>query len=85
MSTNELYTIVVAIFIDNCKMLFKYRYQTNTANTMLATIVNIQPKDTAGSGGETRESMVYRLADDFLSKLPADYISHEVIVNLIEI
>lgn len=55
-----------------------YRYQTNTANSMLATIVNIQPKDTAGSGGETRETMVYRLADEFLSKLPADYVPHEV-------
>jgi len=49
---------------------------------MLATIVNIQPKDSGGGGGggggETRESVVYQLADDMLSKLPADYTQHEV-------
>ena len=53
-------------------------YQTNMVNEMLATIVSIQPKDSGGSGGETRESVVYRLADDMLSKLPADYVQHEV-------
>ncbi|ELU05307.1 hypothetical protein CAPTEDRAFT_162628 [Capitella teleta] len=52
--------------------------QTNTANTMLTTIVSIQPKDSGGSGGETRESVVYRLADDMLDKLPPDYVAHEV-------
>ena len=53
-------------------------YSTNTANTMLSTIVSIQPKDAGGSGGETRESVVYRLADDMLEKLPPNYKSHEV-------
>lgn len=53
-------------------------YQTNMVNEMLATIVSIQPKDSGGSGGETRESVVYRLADDVLGKLPADYVQHEV-------
>lgn len=48
------------------------------ANTMLETIVNIQPKDAGGGGGETRESIVYRLADDMLEKLPEDYIQFEV-------
>ena len=54
-------------------------YQTNVVNKMLATIVSIQPKDSGGSGGETRESVVYRLADDMLSKLPTDYVQHEVL------
>ena len=54
------------------------RYSTTTANTMLTTIVSIQPKDSSGSGGETRESVVYRLADDMLEKLPADFVEHEV-------
>lgn len=45
---------------------------------MLVTIVNIQPKDSGGGGGETREMIVYRLADDMLDKLPEDYIPYEV-------
>jgi len=45
---------------------------------MLESIVNIQPKDAGGGGGETRESVVYKLADDMLDKLPDDYIPHEV-------
>ncbi|UYV82972.1 DNAH8 [Cordylochernes scorpioides] len=53
-------------------------YQTNTANSVLDTIISIQPKDSASGGGETRESVVYRLAEDMLSKLPRDYIPHEV-------
>ena len=53
-------------------------YQTNTANQMLSTIMSIQPKDASAGGGETRETVVYRLADDMLSKLPIDYNPHEV-------
>lgn len=48
------------------------------ANEMLETTVSIQPKDSGGSGGETRETVVYRLADDMLEKLPLDFIPHEV-------
>lgn len=53
-------------------------YQTNTAAEILSTIVSIQPKDSGGGGGETRESVVYKLCDDMLEKLPEDYIPHEV-------
>lgn len=48
---------------------------------MLDTIVSIQPKDSSGTGGETREAVVYRLADEMLLKLPVDYIVHEVLVH----
>jgi len=58
------------------------RYQTNTANTMLETIVSIQPKDSGGTGGETREAVVYRLAGEMLVKLPNDYVPHEVYGSL---
>jgi len=53
-------------------------YQTNTAKTVLDTILNIQPKESGGGSGETRESVVYRIAQDMLDKLPPDYIPHEV-------
>eukprot|EP00117_Sycon_ciliatum_P004310 scpid857/ scgid8744/ Dynein heavy chain 5, axonemal; Axonemal beta dynein heavy chain 5; Ciliary dynein heavy chain 5 len=53
-------------------------YQTNVATNCMGTMVSIQPKDSGGGGGETRESVVQRLADDMLSKLPPDYLPHEV-------
>ncbi|XP_013770736.1 LOW QUALITY PROTEIN: dynein heavy chain 5, axonemal-like [Pundamilia nyererei] len=53
-------------------------YQTNLANDTLSTIINIQPKDTGGGAGETREASVQRLANEMLEKLPPDYIPHEV-------
>ena len=40
--------------------------------------MSIQPKDSGGGSGETRESVVTRQADDMLEKLPNDYIPHEV-------
>ena len=42
------------------------------------TILSMQPKEGGQRGGETRESMVSRLAGDMLNKLPSDYIPHEV-------
>ncbi|GAA49452.1 dynein heavy chain 5 axonemal [Clonorchis sinensis] len=48
-------------------------YSTNTTNSMLDTIVSIQPKDSGGGTGETRESNVYRLANEILEKVPEDY------------
>ncbi|PNF31267.1 hypothetical protein B7P43_G12658 [Cryptotermes secundus] len=53
-------------------------YQINTAKGILDTILNVQPKEGGGGGGETRESVVYRLADDMLEKLPKEYNSFEV-------
>ncbi|XP_051465193.1 dynein axonemal heavy chain 5-like [Apus apus] len=53
-------------------------YQTNLANETLSTIVSIQPKDSSTGGGETREAVVQRLADEMLEKLPPDYNPHEV-------
>ncbi|XP_033755107.1 LOW QUALITY PROTEIN: dynein heavy chain 5, axonemal-like [Pecten maximus] len=53
-------------------------YQSQTAKSVLDTILEIQPKDSSGGGGETRESVVYRLCDDMLDKLPNDYVPYEV-------
>ena len=53
-------------------------YQTNTATMCLETILNIQPKESGGGGGESREQVVYRQAQEFLDKLPPDYVPHEV-------
>uniref|UniRef100_A0A8C3R483 Dynein heavy chain 8, axonemal n=1 Tax=Cyanoderma ruficeps TaxID=181631 RepID=A0A8C3R483_9PASS len=53
-------------------------YQINLANETFSTIVSIQPKDSSARGGETREAVVRRLADEMLEKLPPDYNPHEV-------
>eukprot|EP00043_Microstomoeca_roanoka_P013217 m.129292 g.129292 ORF g.129292 m.129292 type:complete len:4796 (-) comp15694_c0_seq1:72-14459(-) len=57
-------------------------YMTNTAQTVLSTIVDIQPKESSGGGGETREDAVKRLCKEFLSKLPDDFLPHEVKARL---
>ncbi|KAH9492185.1 Dynein heavy chain 8, axonemal [Bulinus truncatus] len=57
-------------------------YQTNTAKQVLDTMILIQPKDSSAGGGETRESVVYRLADELLHKLPSDYIPWDVKAQL---
>lgn len=54
-----------------------FSYQSNVARDILDTILNIQPKDSSG-GGETRESVVYRMSEDMLSKLPPNYVVFEV-------
>ncbi|XP_077876201.1 dynein axonemal heavy chain 8 isoform X2 [Ictidomys tridecemlineatus] len=59
-------------------------YQSNTASDVLETITNIQPKESGGGVGETREAIVYRLSEDMLSKLPPDYVPHEVKARLIK-
>ena len=54
------------------------RYQEDTTRKVLDTILSIQPKEARGSAGETREAVIYRLANEMLEKLPPDYIPHEV-------
>ena len=48
------------------------------AKEVLDTIMSIQPKDSGGGSGETRESVVHRMAGEMLEKLPPDYVPHEV-------
>nr|XP_022920640.1 dynein heavy chain 5, axonemal [Onthophagus taurus] len=53
-------------------------YQINTAKGILDTVLNVQPKEGGSAGGETRESVVYSLAEDMLEKLPTPYVGFEV-------
>jgi dynein heavy chain len=57
-------------------------YQTNFANAALGTIVSIQPKESSGGGGETREQIVFKQADEMLEKLPDNFLPHEVKARL---
>jgi len=54
-------------------------YQTNFANTALGTIVSVQPKESSGGSGETRESVVFKMAEEMLEKLPENFLPHKVI------
>jgi len=55
-----------------------FSHQINTAKGILDTILSVQPKQGGSQGGETRESVVYHLADDMLKKLPKQYKDFEV-------
>ncbi|XP_052872308.1 dynein axonemal heavy chain 8 [Anopheles cruzii] len=53
-------------------------YQSNTTQVILETILSIQPKESSGGGGETREATVARLVRDMLAKVPAPYDPYAV-------
>jgi hypothetical protein len=53
-------------------------YRTQQTTDILATVLDIQPKDTGGASGETRESAVLKLAGEFAAKLPPDYALPQV-------
>lgn len=61
-----------------CTSVFRFSHQINTAKGILDTILSVQPKQGGSQGGETRESVVYHLADDMLKKLPKQYKDFEV-------
>ena len=55
-------------------------YQINTAKGVLDQILEVQPKEGGGGNkGESRESIVARVAADMLGKLPIDYAPHLVL------
>ena len=61
------------------------RYQTNTTQTVLDTIISVQPKEAGAAGAEPREVVVTRLAKEMLEKVPALYdmfVVKERFVNL---
>jgi dynein heavy chain len=53
-------------------------YRTEESKSVLSTILDIQPKESAGSGGETREDKVKKIADNLLSRLPADFTRDQI-------
>ncbi|KAG8470448.1 hypothetical protein KFE25_008869 [Diacronema lutheri] len=48
-------------------------YRTMQTNVVLETILDVQPKESGGGGGLTREEIVLRQAEDLQVKLPADF------------
>ncbi|XP_052128978.1 dynein axonemal heavy chain 8-like [Frankliniella occidentalis] len=48
-------------------------YQTSMTTRTLSTIVSVQPKESSGGGGDTREQVVTRLVQGMQASLPSDY------------
>ena len=44
--------------------------------------MEIQPKDSSSGGGETRESIVRRMAGEMLEKLPNDWRNYQMTTYL---
>ncbi|KAM4041697.1 dynein axonemal heavy chain 8 [Anomaloglossus baeobatrachus] len=57
-------------------------YQSNAAVAVLNTMSSVQPWGSHEQAAETREAVVYGLAEDLLEKLPPDYNPHEVKAQL---
>lgn len=60
------------------KIHFLFSYQRNKTQDLLDTILSIQPKESSGGGGETREDSVYRQTKEMLAKVPPNFDPHEV-------
>jgi dynein heavy chain len=58
-------------------------YQTNKTKEILDIIISVQPKESSGMSGETRESVVSRQVKDMISRLPQPYDEFEVKSRLI--
>lgn len=54
-------------------------YNASVAKEILGTILDVQPKDAAAAGGESRETIVLRIVDDLQHKCPPPY--HKTDVN----
>ncbi|KAG2382014.1 hypothetical protein C9374_005806 [Naegleria lovaniensis] len=48
-------------------------YRTEESKSVLSTILDVQPKESSGAAGETREDAVFRKAEEFLKNMPADF------------
>ncbi|XP_029675665.1 LOW QUALITY PROTEIN: dynein heavy chain 8, axonemal-like [Formica exsecta] len=53
-------------------------YQSNTTQTILDTIISVQPKEAGAVGAESREVVVTRQAKEMLEKVPALYDMFQV-------
>jgi len=59
-------------------------FQRQSAKRVLDTILDMQPKDSAGTGGETRETVVYKMSQELITKCPPEYNPHEVRERLVK-
>jgi len=53
-------------------------FRTKQTKEALDTIINIQPKDSGGGGGMSREQVVREKAAELLQKIPASFVPSEV-------
>jgi len=60
-------------------------FQRQSAKKVLDTILDMQPKDSAGTGGETRETVVYKMSQELITKCPPEYNPHEVRERLVKL